>query len=137
MSKPEESHDGGCLCGAVRYVAHGKPTHVNICHCRMCLKATGAPVSAWATFPTTHVSFTQRAPTFRRSSPIAQRGFCDVCGSALAWKGDSHPDLIDLSVGSLDRPEMVRPVDHLWTENAVPWLPIQDDLPHYPRSRKG
>jgi hypothetical protein len=137
MTEAEEIHEGGCLCGAVRYAARGRPTHVNYCHCRMCLKATGAPVSAWATFPSARVTFTKSAPTLRRSSAIAQRGFCATCGSALTWQGDERADLVDLSVGTLDRPERVSPQDHLWTESAVPWLHIEDDLPRYPRSRGG
>lgn len=137
MTENEEIHEGGCLCGAVRYIARGKPTQVNFCHCRMCLKATGAPVSAWATFPADHVTFMKVTPTYRRSSAIAERGFCATCGSALTWKGDRHPDVIDLTIGSLDHPERVVPIDHIWTESAVPWLHIQDDRPRYPRTRKG
>ena len=34
---------GGCQCGAVRYRLIAEPTGVNICHCRMCQKASGSP----------------------------------------------------------------------------------------------
>ena len=34
---------GGCQCGAVRYRLEAEPTGVNVCHCRMCQKASGGP----------------------------------------------------------------------------------------------
>lgn len=137
MSGGDELHTGSCLCGAVRYVARGMPVQVNICHCRMCQKATGAPMSAWVTFPRDQVEFVGTEPTFRQSSEIAVRGFCAACGSALTWQGTAQPELIDLSVGTLDDPGRIRPQDHLWTSSAVPWLHIADDLPRYARSRQG
>ena len=37
---------GGCLCGALRYRARNI-IRAGYCHCRMCQKASGAPVVAW------------------------------------------------------------------------------------------
>jgi hypothetical protein len=132
----EEIHEGGCLCGTVRYRARGRPTQVNHCHCRMCQRGSGAAVVTWATFPAARVEWVRGRPTLRRSSDIAARGFCGSCGSALLWQGDAHKDLIDLTAGTLDRPEAIKPEDHIWTESAVPWLPVDDGLPRYKRSRK-
>jgi hypothetical protein len=132
-----EVREGGCLCGAVRYRAEGRPVSVNHCHCRMCQRASGAPVVTWATFPVAQFKWTKGAPTIRRSSEIAVRGFCGACGTALLWQSDAQPDLIDITAGSLDRPETIAPQEHLWTESAVPWLTIEDDLPRYRRSRGG
>jgi hypothetical protein len=129
--------EGGCLCGAVRYRAAGPPKHVNHCHCRMCRVGSGAPIVTWVTFARVNFHWTKGAPTLRRSSDIAMRGFCDSCGTALLWQGDADPDMIDVTAGSLDRPEEITPQDHLWTESAVPWLKLADNLPRYPRSRKG
>lgn len=131
------AHEGGCLCGAVRYRAEGAPTNVNYCHCRMCQRGSGAPVVAWATFPLTRFQWTKGAPTIRRSSDRAVRGFCSACGTALLWQGDETPDSLDITLGSLDGPEAIAPQEHLWTESAVPWLPIADNLPRHKRSRNG
>ena len=129
--------EGGCLCGAVRYCAEGPPKHVNHCHCRMCRVGSGAPVVTWVTFERARFRWTKGAPTMRRSSDLATRGFCSVCGTALLWQGDAGPGEIDVTAGSLDRPEAIAPQDHLWTESAVPWFEVEDDLPRYPRSRNG
>jgi hypothetical protein len=131
-----EVHEGGCLCGAVRYRARGRPTQVNHCHCRMCQRASGAPIVTWATFPSANVEWIKGAPATRRSSDTAERGFCSACGSALFWRGDAEKDLIDLTAGTFDRPETLRPEDHIWIESAMPWLHVADELPRYPRSRK-
>jgi hypothetical protein len=61
--------EGGCLCGAVRYRAHGQPTNSMICHCQTCRKAAGAPVVAWLTFPLGRFSFVRSTPAEFRSSP--------------------------------------------------------------------
>ena len=43
-------------------------------------------------------------------------------------------DRVQVTLGSLDRPEKVRPDDHVWTESQLPWLRIDDDLPRFPRT---
>ena len=42
---------GGCQCGAVRYRLTAWPTGENVCHCRMCQKASGGPFMAFAGVP--------------------------------------------------------------------------------------
>ncbi len=130
------AHDGGCLCGAVRYRAEGAPLRVLHCHCQMCRKAGGAPFVTWAVFPRRAVRFVRGDPGLYRSSPIAVRRYCRDCGSALTWEGDGSPDSIDLTVGSFDHPDRLpAPVEHLWTEAQIPWLHLADDLPRHPRER--
>ena len=42
-------------------------------------------------------------------------------------------DRVQVTLGSLDRPQDVRPDDHVWTESQLPWLRIDDDLPRFAR----
>jgi hypothetical protein len=129
-----ETHSGSCLCGTVSWSTTGGPSAVNHCHCEMCRRASGAPVVTWATFKCADVRFS-REPMWRKSSEIAQRAFCSACGSALAWRGERNPDLIDLTVGTSDRPDALVPREHIWTENKISWLHIGNDLPRYRRER--
>jgi hypothetical protein len=43
--------NGGCACGAVRFVAEGEPYRVGLCHCFDCRKQHGAPFGAFALMP--------------------------------------------------------------------------------------
>ena len=46
-----ETVTGGCLCGAVRLEARGKPLRVGVCHCLDCRKHHGSLFYAAAVFP--------------------------------------------------------------------------------------
>src|SRR5262245_27881269 len=86
----EVVHTGRCLCGAVRFEARGPAKWTAYCHCNSCRKHTGAPVSAFAGFERSDVTFTGE-PAFFVSSPGVKRGFCSVCGSTLTYEGDRWP----------------------------------------------
>ena len=125
---------GGCLCGAVRYRATADPIRAVICHCVMCRKVSGAPLLSFVHFPLDAFTWLEGAPTRYRSSPEAERGFCATCGSTLTMHETVLGDRVQVSLGSLDRAEDVRPDDHVWTESQLPWLRIEDDLPRFPRT---
>ena len=128
--------EGGCLCGKIRFRAHGGPRQVNHCHCEMCRRASGAPFVTWATFATRDVEWIGAKPSVRRSSDIAVRSFCPTCGSPLAWQADKSPDLVDLTAGTFDDPSNLRPREHIWAENRIRWVHLADDLPRYKTDRK-
>jgi hypothetical protein len=50
MSSATEQLEGGCLCGAVRFVATGQPKGIYWCHCQSCRRHTGAPVVVLVVF---------------------------------------------------------------------------------------
>ena len=125
---------GGCLCGAVRYRATVDPIRAVNCHCGMCRRASGAAFLTHVHFPLGAFTWTQGNPTRYRSSSEAERGFCDRCGSTLTMHETVLDDRVQVTLGSLDRPENVRPDDHVWTESQLPWLRIDDDRPRFPRT---
>ena len=51
-----ERNEGGCVCGAVHYVAHGDPEHVTVCHCTWCQRRAGSAVGVEAVFRTEKVT---------------------------------------------------------------------------------
>ena len=120
---------GGCLCGGVRYEADHLPWGSGYCHCRMCQQSVGNVFALYAAFRRSGFRYTKGEPKRYRSSDIATRGFCDQCGSPLTFEYDHDAENLDVTVGSLDDPEQVRPTHHTGTESAVSWLKIDDGLP--------
>jgi hypothetical protein len=122
---------GGCLCGAVRYRASADPVRVVNCHCPTCRRTSGAAFMTFVHFPVEAFRWTSGQPTRYRSSAAAERGFCAVCGSTLSMHEAVLADRVQVSLGSLDRPDLVRPDDHVWTSRQLPWLEVVDDLPRF------
>ena len=56
-----------------------------------------------------------------QSSSIAERGFCNACGTPLTYR-DVQRDRVSVSVGSLDEPRAVTPTGQLGAEFALPWI---------------
>jgi hypothetical protein len=121
--------EGGCLCGAVRYRVEGTPLQAGYCHCRMCQRASGAPVVAWGTWPMGSFSWLQGSPNEFASAPKGIRSFCPSCGTPLTFIDPTGPAEIDVTLASLDDPATVRPEHHGWTMSRIPWLEIADTLP--------
>jgi len=122
-------HNGGCLCGAIRFRITGVPLCVSHCHCTYCRRATGAAFITWMTMQSEHHEITQGEPTIYSSSPGVRRGFCGACGTTLSYAHDDHPEEIDVSAALLDDQAQVAPDDHIMVTNMVPWLAFADDLP--------
>jgi hypothetical protein len=112
---------GGCQCGAVRYRLAGEPTGANICHCRMCQKAGGAPFMAFGGVRTSEFVVTRGVISTFASSDIAERGFCAECGTPLTYRGLGS-ERVSVTLGSLDDPEAVEPETQLGVESRLRWL---------------
>ena len=126
------TREGGCQCGAIRYRVTGEPVFTAICHCTMCRRANAAPAVAWAMFPNEQLALTKGEPTIYKSSPDAERGFCAKCGSQINFRAEYIPGLVDLTIGSLDDPEGIRPSMHYWDTKRLSWVVFDDELPKYP-----
>ncbi len=118
---------GGCLCGAVRYRAVGTPKWVAYCHCQSCRRATGAPVTAYAGFEREKVLWPAGERARFESSAGVSRGFCARCGTPLTYEGARWPSEVHIHLGTLDRPELVRPTGHAFAEELLPWLRLADE----------
>ena len=70
-------------------------------------------------------------PTYA-SSQEAQRGFCAACGTQVSFTASFLPGLIDITIGSLDRPEAIQPTLHYWHSRHLAWAEFADSLPRHP-----
>lgn len=118
---------GGCLCGAVRLVASGKPDRVGVCHCLDCRKHHGALFYAAAIFPETAVAIEGETRAFKG------RHFCPECGSSVfACTGDE----VEVHLGSLDAPDQLTPTYECWTIRREAFLPPFAGMKRFERDRE-
>ena len=135
MGKDPDRRAGGCCCGSVRFEIAAEPVLVEICHCRTCRRASGAPAMAWAGIPLAGFRFVEGEPGGFVSSPGVTRGFCARCGTSLTIFSEAFPEEIYVSISALDDPEALAPEVHIWTSQKLGWFETADTLPRYPRFR--
>ncbi len=128
--------EGGCACGAVRYRARLRADGATHCHCRSCRRASGAPWLAWATTSTADFDVLRGELTLRMSSARAQRGHCRDCGTPLTYRHLDAGEELDVTLCSLDDPGLVPPHDHIWVQDKLPWVHLNDGLAQYPQWRE-
>ncbi len=126
---------GGCLCGAIRYQVSAAPFDADYCHCVQCQKSSGAVFQAWMDFKLAQVSWLAGAVTEYASSDNVLRGFCAQCGCTMSYRDRRYPDYYTLTIASLDKPNLVKPNYHIYTQNQLSWLNIVDDCQRYEYQR--
>jgi hypothetical protein len=124
---------GGCLCGAVRYVAQGEPVNIRACHCRKCQKATGGVFYARARYPQAAVSIEGETRSYPSSDRI-ERVFCPTCGTTLFSRSIDGSNVIGVSLPTLDDPAALSPTEHIFIDDKAPWLTLCDGLAQHPGS---
>ncbi len=120
---------GGCICGRLRYSVSDTPLVVLMCHCRNCQQRTGSAFSlAMLTF---RKDFAVVAgETLSRDLPggsgaLHRQHICPDCFTRTHTEMLAHPDLINVRPGTLDEPQVARPVAQIWTSLAKPWAVAQ------------
>jgi hypothetical protein len=128
--------EGGCYCGAVRYVAEGEPVMKAQCHCRECQYITGGSPNVFIAMPVGGFSYTQgEAKSFARSDieRPATREFCPTCGTHLATRPQGFPAVV-VKVGTLDDPSQFGLPDiAIFTIDKQAFHQIPEGLPSFER----
>jgi hypothetical protein len=105
--------EGGCQCGAVRYVLHTLPLTLYACHCKECqLQSSSAfglsmRVPAASVEMNGHTKITGRADP---SSPPVAGVFCPKCGTRLMHRSEGR-DTVNIKAGTLDNTHWIVPSD--------------------------
>jgi hypothetical protein len=84
----------------------------------MCQKAFGNIFATFINVRVADVHWDTAEPAWYLSSRIARRGFCAACGTPLAFQF-LEGEYMDLSVGSLDEPDCIRPTEHTGVESRI------------------
>ncbi len=129
--------EGGCLCGAIRYVAEGPVLGSAACHCRDCQYVSGGAPAYVMVMPKASVRITRGTPKvfWNTAASGARRGrhYCPECGTPLFAENDAYPNAISIKVGSLDDSSSFRITAHFWTTSAPPWHSYDPSVPKLKR----
>jgi hypothetical protein len=103
------AHEGGCLCGRVRYAVKTQPMRVTVCHCRFCQRATGSAYMVEPIFGKADFEITLGQPKIYRlqsagSGKTVEVHFCDNCGTKLYLSFERFPDVVGVYGGTFDDP---------------------------------
>lgn len=82
--------------------------------------------AAWMDFNTEQLTWLCGEPQKYASSKNVYRGFCVKCGSTLTFGDIRYPQYKTLTIASLDDPNLVQPTYHIYTDDQVKWLEIND-----------
>jgi len=128
-----EIHEGGCLCGTVRYRVIGGPNLTAVCHCTRCKRMTGSAFSMPAYFDEAAVKITSGVlKTYECHSDETTRWlkleFCPNCGTTVTWTAEGSPRARGIAVGTFDDPNWIKPSAHIWTRSALHWMAFPGEV---------
>lgn len=134
------AHEGGCLCGEVRYSVIEFVDSVANCHCKMCQRHTGAPYATYACVEANNFRWLQGEQLLQNytANNKTTRRFCGNCGSSLTFVSPLETaDVIELSLATLDGDSPVKPDAHIFLESKANWTELNDDLGKFVQGRSG
>lgn len=134
-----EVHEGGCLCGAVRYRATRSPVRTTVCHCTFCQRRTGSAFALIAYFKEEDIEITRGVlKSYEHRSDESKRllrvEFCPNCGTTVTLTVELLPGARGIAGGTFDDPHWLKIERHTWTRSAHPWLSLPPDVEQFPKS---
>jgi hypothetical protein len=125
----DNMHEGGCLCGSVRYRVQGEPAIGMVCHCRFCQRRLATAFAMVAYFAENQVEMLQgELSTYEHRSDETSRWlrlqFCPRCGTTICHTAEARPGFRGIAAGTFDDPDWFKIERHIWTRSARPWVAI-------------
>jgi hypothetical protein len=139
-------HEGGCVCGAVRYRVHGAPLRVTVCHCTWCQRRTGSAFAVSAVFEQARFELTGRAPQIHRhrsdeSGRWLDQHFCPDCGGQVGFTLEWVGGVFAVAAGTFDEPRWLDPVScdfrYVYLRSAQCWSTLPEGVERYERHFRG
>jgi hypothetical protein len=127
---PQGKAVGSCSCRSVKYVVRLPVKFCVHCHCLWCRRAVGAAFVTW--FGVARASLRlggKEHLKWYKASPIARRGFCGNCGSALLFVSHDWPDDVHVNRASVIGDADIVPQAHIFYDQHVDWACVGDSLP--------
>jgi hypothetical protein len=131
MAEKDQTYDGGCACGSVRYRMETPPLFIHCCHCTWCQRQTGASYALNALIEADRVSLLQGKPEKTPTPSPSGKGQdiwrCPECRVALWSNYAGMGNKVGfVRVGTLDEAHRLEPDIHIYTESKQPWVVIAE-----------
>ena len=128
--------DGGCLCGKIKYRGQIDPDKIAICHCTDCQVNSASAFGVVAHLET----FELLEGSMKTYEKIAESGtrraltFCGDCGTRIYAKSvGGGTGFWGLRVGTCNQRRDLKPKLQVWCDSRLPWVPVIEDMPGFPR----
>lgn len=82
--------EGNCLCGGINVRIPASTHDVGVCHCEGCRRWGSGP---WMSLQIPDAIISGNTLTVFRSSALAERAFCFVCGTHIFHRPQDGPEL--------------------------------------------
>lgn len=136
-------HQGGCLCGAIRFAAKGNPVLLTICHCHFCQRATGSAYLVEPIWRESDFSVTNGSPQIyeaisRGSGKRVSLHFCSKCGTKTHQTMARFPGVVGIWGGTLDDPGVAFTAKDVWRifiDDAAKGTVISSNVPIWNQHR--
>ena len=115
--------EGGCHCGAVRYVCSEEPTTVANCHCGDCQQIAGSAFITSVLVPEGSVTVNGELKSYKVKADSGNgvtRNFCPICGTRIMVELDGG--VVGVSYTTLDDSSWLEPAIEFYTSKAQPWI---------------
>ena len=131
-----DTHRGGCACGAVRYAVRGAPVLGTVCHCRFCQRRLASAFAVLASFAEASVEILQGKLVEREhhsdeSGRWLRMSFCPVCGTTVCHTAEIRPGLRTIAAGTFDDPAWFKIDRHIWVQSKLDWVVIPEGVAVY------
>ena len=127
--------EGGCACGEVRYRLTSRPMFVHCCHCLDCQRQTGSAFVLNALIETDRIEMLAGEPA---AVPVPTDSGgphdvyrCRTCQTALWSDYGRRPGMRFVRVGTLEDPAAIPPDVHIFTRSKQPWVGLPPDVPAF------
>lgn len=133
----KDSLHGSCACKKAQFSLKKNPIVTHCCHCYFCQRMSGSAFGLNAMIEADQVHLNDQSvlepiqtPSTHPKGQVWYR--CTHCKVAI-WS--EHPELGAsiriVNVGTLNKPDLISPDVHCWTQSKHPWVVIPEDLPSY------
>ena len=124
--------EGGCQCGAVRYVVSADRLVAYACHCFECQKQSASAFGISVPLPSESVRIEGSMVMHRRPTDLGTHTDCwfrETCGVSLYHQSTGETEWMTIKGGTFDHSNLLILVGHIWVKRKQPWLQLPPDMP--------